>query len=451
MSDHEVTTTRPEEGVSPRPTAPWRVRAGLAVLVVVGVAAVVTWSVWDTRSVEHTGPWAAVAVIAGCVALAALSAGPSLRLHPGVALGLVGVAVAGVAGGVLRPRREVEVIAPDGLSGTVTLELSRWWPGIVLGCALALAGLVLTLVRPAPPSGTDLRARARVVVGACVLLAGGIAAVAVVWYELAVSMWVSGRPARHRGRRLPPETPSGDEEVAGPAGWWREAAADEAASIVAFEDLATRLVAVGAPDELVARAREAARDEVRHARTCTRLSRTVDEQRPAPRPVHPSPDDVVRHGAAPTTGSRAGAQDEGPDVARAGSLGALRRRVEIVGLAVESFADGMAGERFAAARLRAGASTTGDPAVAAWLRAMAVDEERHADLGRDIAAWCREQSPHLVGATLRRVATRLSRETSLPPSQRDADPAVLRRVGLVDQPTAQALWDEVRSTLRSAA
>lgn len=443
MADHEVTTTEPEGWATARRAVPWRMRAGLALLVVLGVAAAVAWSVSSTRSVKGSWTWAAVAVALALLTLAALSTEPSRRLHPGVVLGLVGVAITGVAGGSLRPRREVEVIAPDGLSGTVSLELATWWPGVVGGCSLALAGLLLTLVRPAATSGPDLRARARVVAGACVLLAGGIVAVAVVWYEAAVSMWISGRPARHRGRRVPPESSPGDEEATGPAAWWQEAAADEAASVRAFEDLAARLVAVGAPAELVDRARAAARDEVHHARTCTRLSRAAGDDGRL--------DQVAGDLAAPTARSRAGSTGGGLGAVGGAPPGALRRKVEIVGLAVESLADGMVGERFAAARLRAGAVTVADPTAAAWLRAMAGDEERHADLGRDIAAWCWEQSPHFAGAALRLVAARLAEETSLPSSQRDADPAVLRCAGLVDRPTAQALWDEVRSTAGSAA
>jgi hypothetical protein len=51
----------------------------------------------------------------------------------------------------------------------------------------------------------------------------------------------------------------------------------EAQSVVEFERLAADLVRVGAPDQLVARARSAAQDERRHAELASQLaSRTID-------------------------------------------------------------------------------------------------------------------------------------------------------------------------------
>ena len=65
-------------------------------------------------------------------------------------------------------------------------------------------------------------------------------------------------------------------------GWFAAAAALEAESIAAFRLLASELTGHGAPPGLVQRARSAARDEVRHARTMTRLAHP---SQPAPRRV----------------------------------------------------------------------------------------------------------------------------------------------------------------------
>lgn len=150
-------------------------------------------------------------------------------------------------------------------------------------------------------------------------------------------------------------------------------AASEYASVAAFGELALRLMAVGAPHELVAACHEAALDEVRHARTAEALAGRSD----------------------PTFGAMRGLRNR-----RIGGRGRSRSG-EIRRLAVESYLDGWQNEARAAARLRerAGTPTTAPEARDALL-AMAADEERHADLGREIVRWCFEQRPTAVANAL---------------------------------------------------
>ncbi|HYI62287.1 MAG TPA: hypothetical protein VEW93_10850 [Acidimicrobiales bacterium] len=476
METEAGTTTEPERWAAPGRPAPWRLRATLAGAAAVVVLVILAHGEAATRPGDGEALLAAVVGAASLPALAALAGRARGRVAPGLLLALGGVAVVAVGSGVGRARRVSLVLAPDGLSGSSQRILQTWWPVVVLGLALVAAGVVVAWVERRPALGVDDRVRVRAVVGACVALAGGIVAIAVVLREVTGYSFISGRPERRRGRRQPatpvratsggrvtaagasgpgvaavdavdldvigttsadgPGRAPGPVSVAGdPATWWQEAAVEEAASVAAFENLAARLEAVGGPSELAQRARTAATDEVRHARACLRLAGgapTAPVHRRAPRDPFDAP-------GAGSVGARPGARVPGRG---------LRWRAEVVGLAVESWADGVVGERSAAARLRAGAATAVDPSVGPVLRAMARDEDRHADLGADVVRWCRGQSPRLVGAVLRRAASRLPEDAPLPPSQRSADPARLRAAGLPDAATVLALWREARVVAR---
>ncbi|HVF76639.1 MAG TPA: hypothetical protein VM938_16500 [Acidimicrobiales bacterium] len=150
----------------------------------------------------------------------------------------------------------------------------------------------------------------------------------------------------------------------------------EYASVASFGELALRLMAVGAPVELVEACHRAALDEIRHARQADALA---DRTRP-------------RFGAIPELlGRRIGGS-------------ARSRRAQLRRIAVESFTDGWLNESAAAARLRQRAeAATGD--ARATLLAMAADEDGHAELARDIVTWCFDEDPAAVGPALAALAS----------------------------------------------
>jgi hypothetical protein len=153
-------------------------------------------------------------------------------------------------------------------------------------------------------------------------------------------------------------------------------ARSEFASVASFGELALRLLAVGAPAELVAGCHSAALDEIRHASLCRSLGGTPD----------------AGFGAIPHLLGR--------------RLGGLRRsrRVQLRRLAVESFLDGWLNEGAAAAQLRQRADQAATSEEEATLRSMAEDEQGHAELARAVVTWCFEQDPVGVGRALARVA-----------------------------------------------
>lgn len=184
-----------------------------------------------------------------------------------------------------------------------------------------------------------------------------------------------GRPLRRRrrGRKpglLLPEVPEAAAQDV-------EARA-EYASVASFGELALRLLAVGAPAELVAACHRSALDEIRHAATCDALA------------GHPA----TPFGAIPGLLGR--------------PLGGWRRsrRVQLQRLAVESFLDGWVNEGAAAAELRDRAEHADSADDRAALEGMADDEQRHADLARSIVTWCFEEDPAAVGRVLAQVALR---------------------------------------------
>lgn len=179
---------------------------------------------------------------------------------------------------------------------------------------------------------------------------------------------IPGRPIRRRRGLLLPAVRGGADRTG-------DEARAEYASVAAFGELALRLLAVGAPAELVAACHRAALDEIRHASVCDDL---------AGRP--PSP-----FGAIPGLLGR--------------PLGGWRRsrRVQLQRIAVESFLDGWVNEGAAAAELRERAERASTPEDQARLNAMADDEQRHADLARSIVTWCVDQDPAAVSRALAQV------------------------------------------------
>jgi hypothetical protein len=131
-------------------------------------------------------------------------------------------------------------------------------------------------------------------------------------------------------------------------------ALDEHASVAAFERLSRELAAHEAPAPLVARARSAARDEARHARTCFALA----------------------------------AAHLGRSVAFAAPPSLRPRRQSLDEIAYECLVDGCLGEGVAAEVVWERAQRASEPAVKRSLLSIAADEWRHARLARDVLAWC---------------------------------------------------------------
>jgi hypothetical protein len=148
-----------------------------------------------------------------------------------------------------------------------------------------------------------------------------------------------------------------DCEDASIADAWARDAQAEAASVPAFLQLAAELLAHGAPHALVARALDAAEDEIRHAYACARMASRLSGT--AVRPVLP---------------------DVAPRPPLAGPAGIAR-------LAVESWLDGCVGEGAAAERAGLAARAATDPTARRTRARIARDEARHADLGWHVLAW----------------------------------------------------------------
>jgi hypothetical protein len=137
----------------------------------------------------------------------------------------------------------------------------------------------------------------------------------------------------------------------------------EAASVPAFMQLEHELMAHGAPGPLIAAARRARADEVRHAEVMTALARRAGA-RPLAIDVMPTP---------------------------------LRPLAE---LALENAVEGCVRETAGAVVAAAQARTLRDPELARVFAAIAVDERRHADLAWAVDAWV---TPRLLPAERRRI------------------------------------------------
>jgi hypothetical protein len=145
--------------------------------------------------------------------------------------------------------------------------------------------------------------------------------------------------------------------------WLARAAHLEAASVPAFAQLQRELTAHGAPERLVAGARRALADEVRHAQIMSGLARA------------------------------AGARLERVDVAPT----PLR---SLVALASENAVEGCVRETAGAVVAARQAALLGDAPLGRVLAAIAVDERRHANLAWAIDDWAR---PRLTRAERRAV------------------------------------------------
>ena len=132
--------------------------------------------------------------------------------------------------------------------------------------------------------------------------------------------------------------------------FFAEAAHLEAASIVAFERLATELASLGAPHALVDGALASRDDEVRHARMTAKAAK--------------------RRGGTPVA----------PVIEPATNR-------TMLDIALENAVEGCVRETYGALVAHHQAQAARDPSIAAMMRTIAEDETRHAGLAWDVAAW----------------------------------------------------------------
>lgn len=180
----------------------------------------------------------------------------------------------------------------------------------------------------------------------------------------------------------------------------------EAAAVLAFERLACELGALGAPRSLVRRAERAARDERRHANDVGRAA--------------------LRFGAEPILTT------DVPQSPR--SLWAI---------ALENAAEGCVRETYGAAVATYQGGAADNPELARLLKAISIDETRHAALSQDVAAWLdtrltddeRASVEAVRAASARRLRSELARD--------EPDAALRAPLGIPDARTAVAIFDAV--------
>jgi len=169
---------------------------------------------------------------------------------------------------------------------------------------------------------------------------------------------------------------------------WLEVAALEHASVGSFARFTLQLLALGAPSELLARAQQAALDEVRHAELAYSLARALG----------------------------AGERAPGPLLHAAAAIGcSLEEVVEALVL------EGCVGETLGAieALVRAESAL---PEIAVVLRRIADDERRHAELAWSTLAWLRARHGEPVAASERRALDVARRELETAPRASVARP-----------------------------
>jgi hypothetical protein len=135
---------------------------------------------------------------------------------------------------------------------------------------------------------------------------------------------------------------------------WAQDGRYEHASIASFARFTLDLLAIGAPAELVRRAQEAMRDEIRHAELCFGVASALADE-----PIGPGP--------LPTEGALDG-----------------RDRIAVLEAVVR---EGCVGETIAALLAGAARDQASDAGVIEALEQIARDEARHAELAWSTVAW----------------------------------------------------------------
>jgi hypothetical protein len=357
------------------------------------------------RSPGWSGPAAGITFAVAVVILLKLT---SATNSIGSWLAVSGGALVLLGSGLTRSRREVSSRGRG--SGAIFGRLDTWWPVLVAGIVIGLLALLVASSR-----GHNAIDRAQSATLAVVTLSLGTVVVVLLVRDVVVGHWIEGRPVRRRGRLVLPPARQRSDSPARDA--WLAAADHERAAIAAFTNLAVRLHEVGAPVELIDRCRRAASDETRHVRQCVRLAGYRADPRPSTT-------------AEPTLRARR-------------PVHARSRRIALMRIALESFADGVVNEGFAAERLQRSAARTGEE-TARVLRRMARDERRHASLAADIVRWCASESGFLLEAALLATATRLPDARPFPVGIRDLAPSTLAASGLPDPSSSAAAWAATR-------
>jgi hypothetical protein len=179
----------------------------------------------------------------------------------------------------------------------------------------------------------------------------------------------------------------------------------DAASAVAFGQLAYELEVYGAPNRLVERCANARAAEIRHARSLGRLAEAYGA-----RPVTP-----------PT------------------SMTPARSLVDI---ALDNIVEGCVRQTFGAAAARVRARSATDPRIQRAMEGISRDESAHAALAFDIAMWLQAEIDPVEGAwvedAMRHAVVALTDELSV-----DVDDVLCTRVGLPSRADALAMWSRL--------
>ncbi|MBN9165436.1 MAG: hypothetical protein BGO98_18480 [Myxococcales bacterium 68-20] len=180
----------------------------------------------------------------------------------------------------------------------------------------------------------------------------------------------------------------------------------EAVSVLAFRRLARELRAHGAPADLIARARSAAKDEVRHARSTRRLAR--------------------RYGGAVKS-------------SKVGDLGVR----SLDAIAEENAREGCVRETFGALVATVQAARALDPVVREEMEIIARDETEHAALAWDVADWLDDALDDDARARVRRARTEATLDLAASLDQAFASPLL----GLPAPAEATALLFRMQAAL----
>jgi hypothetical protein len=193
-----------------------------------------------------------------------------------------------------------------------------------------------------------------------------------------------------------------DAECASAGDYLAQASLLEAASVVAFRRLAAELKAHAAPARLIAAARRAARDEVRHAKLTARLAK--------------------QRGGAPSA-----PQVDPVDVR------------ELEAIALENATEGCVREGFGALEAQWQALHASDPALRRAYAVIAEDELRHTALAWQVARWLEPrlapEAQERVKAARHRALAQLGRE-----QRTEYTASVHALCGVPSAPKAQALF-----------
>lgn len=216
------------------------------------------------------------------------------------------------------------------------------------------------------------------------------------------------------GRRPAGLASSGAAEGADPVGrWLAETAHLEAASVPAFERLAERLHALGAPASLVAAAREAARDEVEHARVMTAQARA--------------------HGAEPAEVRLQ------PVVAP-----------DAEALALDNAVEGCVRETWGALLAWYQAKHAEDPGLRQAFAGIARDETRHAELARSVGEWLEPQLSLEARARVRAARDQAVAELRRSVTGVELPEGARERLGLPPRALATMMLDRLQPRLWAA-